>query len=324
MAKFITVLTLLGATLVYNCGLACAQNPAPTVAERLGWPKGAKVVIFHIDDAGMSLQSNRGTVKALSEGWATSCSIMMPCPWVGGFYAWLKEHPDADAGLHLTLTSEWDFYRWGPVAGKQQVPGLADEQGCLWDNVSLVVQHATPDEVEKEIRAQLDRALTMGIKPTHLDSHMGTLFEKPEFLERYIKVGLEKQIPVLLPGGHMQYLGKDTSFPAEAIRATAQIVWEKGLPLVDDIYADTYGWPRAEKTERLVKLLDGMQPGVLEVILHCTEPTEEFAAISPSSETRKGDLEMMLDPRVKQCVEKNGIVRSTWRELKARRDALKK
>ena len=173
-----------------------------TYAERLGFPKGKKVVILHIDDVGMSYDSNLGTIKAMEEGVANSLSIMMPCPWVPGFAKYLKEHPDLDAGLHLTLTAEWDDYRWGPLAGQQAVPGLVDKEGALWSSVREVVTHASADEVEEEIRAQIKRSRDMGIEPTHLDSHMGTLFATPAFLERYIKVGAENGIPVMFPGGH--------------------------------------------------------------------------------------------------------------------------
>src|SRR5215469_18063901 len=102
-----------------------------TYAERLGWPKGARVLIIHVDDAGMSLESNEGAIAALTRGAATSVSVMMPCPWVPGFVRWLRSHPDIDAGLHLTLTSEWADYRWEPLAGAKAVPGLVDSSGCL-------------------------------------------------------------------------------------------------------------------------------------------------------------------------------------------------
>src|SRR5579871_5603473 len=93
--------------------MAGAQLPHDsTYADRLGFPKGARVLIIHVDDAGMSLESNEGAVTALTKGAATSVSVMMPCPWVPGFVSWLHQHPDADAGLHLTLTSEWTGYRW--------------------------------------------------------------------------------------------------------------------------------------------------------------------------------------------------------------------
>src|SRR3954454_5178668 len=172
------------------------QTQDSTYAEKLGYPKGARVVILHVDDAGMSFDSNEGVIQAMTKGVATSCSVMMPCPWVPGFVHYLQQHKQMDAGLHLTLTSEWKDYRWGPLAGKSSVPGLTDAEGDMWPGVEDVVKHASADEVDKEIRAQFDRAIAIGFIPTHLDSHMGTLFASPEFLKRYIAVGLEKHIPV--------------------------------------------------------------------------------------------------------------------------------
>src|SRR5690349_13292311 len=160
------------------------QSQDSTYAEKLGFPKGAKVLILHVDDAGMSYDSNEGAIEALTKGASTSVSVMMPCGWTPGFIHYLKQHPNIDAGLHLTLTSEWKDYRWVPLAGKNAVPGLTDSEGCLWPSVEAVVKHASADEVEKEIRAQLDRARTMGFEPTHLDTHMGTVYDSPEFLER--------------------------------------------------------------------------------------------------------------------------------------------
>ncbi|MCF6285756.1 MAG: ChbG/HpnK family deacetylase, partial [Candidatus Hydrogenedentes bacterium] len=138
-----------------------------TYAERLGWPEGARIVMFHSDDMGMCLEGNQGTAKALEVGLVTSVSTMMPCPWVPGWLKYLKANPKVDNGLHLTLTSEWDDYRWGPVAGKPAVPSLVDEQGALWDNVGLVLKPATADDVETEIRAQIDKALDIGMPVTH-------------------------------------------------------------------------------------------------------------------------------------------------------------
>jgi chitin disaccharide deacetylase len=124
-----------------------------TYAEKLGYPADARVLIMHVDDAGMSWDSNEGTIRAIDEGVANSFSVMMPTPWVPGIVRYIRDNPDADAGLHLTLTSEWDDYRWGPVKGKYLVPGLVDEDGYLWGSVRDVVANASPEEVEKEIRA---------------------------------------------------------------------------------------------------------------------------------------------------------------------------
>jgi hypothetical protein len=120
--------------------------PVPTYAERLGWPRGARVVIFHVDDAGLSPDSNQGTREALENGVATSASIMFTCPWVSPCAEYLRQHPETDTGIHLTLTAEWRSYRWGPVAGKRAVPSLVDPEGCLWPEVPAVMAHATPDE----------------------------------------------------------------------------------------------------------------------------------------------------------------------------------
>ena len=139
--------------------LVAQASPAEerTFAERLGYPAGAKVVIINSDDVGMSFSSTQGSIEGLEAGIVTSVTAMMPCPWVPMFANYLKKNPDVCTGLHLTLCSEWDVYRFMPVAGKTVVPGMTDEMGCLWDNNKLLGQHATADEVETEIRAQIER-----------------------------------------------------------------------------------------------------------------------------------------------------------------------
>jgi len=201
-----TLLTLsLGFVVVSAFAETEISASAETYAERLGWPEGTRALILHVDDAGMSLGSNRGTMRAIEEGVATSLSVMMPTPWVPQIVRWINRSPEHDAGLHLTLTSEWRDYRWPPLSGIDAA-GLIDPEGAMWANVADVLQHASADEVEREIRAQLSRARDMGFEPTHLDSHMGTLFAETSFLERYFKVGIEEGIPVMFPGGHNYFI----------------------------------------------------------------------------------------------------------------------
>jgi len=293
-----------------------------TYAERLGWPKGTKALIIHSDDLGMCYEGIVGTEKAMEHGIVTSCSTMMPCPWVPGWAKYLKAHPNVDNGLHLTLTSEWDDYRWGPVAGKPAVPSLVDKEGCLWDNVALVNQHATADDVEREIRAQIDRAQTMGLTITHLDSHMGTLFSNPEYFKRYVKVGIEKHIPILIIGNH-GYLSH--KYEPEVVKlgklGLAQKVWDAGLPVLDDATGQSYDWKTfPEKKKMVMQVLRNLHPGVTELIVHCTDAGEHFKHISSSGELRKADMKVMMDPDVKALVKKEGIVLTTWRELQQRRD----
>ncbi|MBN1806363.1 MAG: polysaccharide deacetylase family protein [Sedimentisphaerales bacterium] len=313
---FITVLLL--SMIVMRLDFASAQEV--TYAERLGWPSGTKVVIFHVDDVGMSHNSNIGAIRSIENGLATSLSIMMPCPWVPEYAAYLKEHPLTDAGIHLTHTSEWKNYRWGPVSGKSIVPGLVDPAGYLWKNVQDVVTHAAADEVETEIRAQIDKALAMGIKPTHLDSHMGTCFV-PQFIDRYVKVGIEKQIPVLIFGGHMQYISDEVGPLRPLVISIAEKVWNAGLPVIDDLVTNpTQSKDYKQKKAELIKLLRDMKPGVTEIIVHCTVQTEVFSHISGSGPNREAELRLLTDTEIKKFIENEGIILTTWRELKKRRE----
>src|ERR1044071_8283855 len=174
-----------GGALALAAGVAARGQDNRTFAERLGRKSNEVVVILHVDDVGMSHSSNLGAIEATEKGVATSCSVMMPCSWVPEIARYLKAHPDLDSGLHLTLTSEWKLYRWGPLAGKSQVPGLVDQEGCLWHSIEQVVKKAKPEEIEREIRAQIERAETLGMPITHLDSNMGTLFARPDYFERF-------------------------------------------------------------------------------------------------------------------------------------------
>jgi predicted glycoside hydrolase/deacetylase ChbG (UPF0249 family) len=318
--------------------IRCCYAQDTTYAERLGYPKGARVLILHVDDVGMSFDSNAGAIEAMTKGAATSCSVMMPCPWVPAYVHYLKQHPQTDAGLHLTLTSEWEGYRWGPLAGRANVPGLVDEEGDLWKDVADVAKHATPDEVEKEIRAQLARARTMGFEPTHLDTHMGTLFATPAFLERYVKVGIENHIPIMLPGGHDSLIQLETHAPDEQVqqmRTIGKTLWEAGLPVLDDLHNSSYGWTIADAAKsddnqlsqsRTAQYLEGiksLKPGVTMMIMHCTATTEVFQHISGSGPVRKGDLLVMINPAFKKALQDEGIILTTWRELMQKGTALK-
>lgn len=304
-----------------------------TYAEKLGFPKGKKVVIFHVDDAGMSFESNQGTRNAMERGIASSTSVMMPCGWVPQYMTYLKDHPSIDAGVHLVLTSEWNGYRWSPLVGRDKAPGLYDEQGAFWHSVAQVVEHASPSEVEAEVRAQIARFRQFGIQPTHIDSHMGTLFQ-PKFVQQYVKVGIEERIPVLFPGGHATLIGESAKLPdaqRQLIRQLGQQLWNAGLPVLDDLDGTSYGWNlpagvpvtdenlRKHKTDQYIDLLKRCRPGITYIILHATDAGPSFQSISDSGPTRRGDMLAMMDPALKAFVEKEGIIITAWRELSDRR-----
>jgi predicted glycoside hydrolase/deacetylase ChbG (UPF0249 family) len=241
---------------------------------------------------------------------------MMPCPWVPETVRWLKLNTNIDSGLHLTLTSEWQIYRWGPVAGRKAVPGLCDNEGCLWHEVPDVATHASPDEIETEIRAQLERAERIGMPITHMDSHMGTLFARPDYFMRYMKVGVEKQIPILAVGGHMTYVSQNEPDAAKSLRPMIPKIWNAGLPVIDDLHT---GWSGMDTPEKLQAVLNELKPGVTEILFHASVPTEDFPLITGSHARRKADLDALTSPETKAIIQKRGIVLTTWRELMERR-----
>jgi predicted glycoside hydrolase/deacetylase ChbG (UPF0249 family) len=349
--KHMKKLTFLSLAIVF--ALAANAQTTQTYAEKLGYPKGARVIILHVDDAGMSHESNDGVIQATSQGVANSTSVMMPCSWVSELKKYLDKHPTLDAGLHLTLTSEWENYRWGPLAGKTNVPGLVDKQGAMWPDVGAVYFAAKADEVDKEIRAQYDRALAMGFKPTHLDSHMGTLFAKESFMEKYLQLGIEKQVPVMFPGGEDLFfraeakaatiieLKKQGKYTAGMViaepaalgkaKAVGEMLWKNGLPVLDDLHNSSYDWNMpdiAHKTDKqiqkwytdhYIESIGRLSPGLTMVIMHCTNPSPTFKYISDTGLKRKGDLLAMTDPRLKAFLKQKGFILTTWREVMERR-----
>src|SRR5262249_50307648 len=145
---------------------------------------------------GMSHSVNRATATAFENGWITSASVMVPCPWFPEAAAFARAHPAACIGVHLTLNSEWTPFRWGPVSRPERVPSLLDDEGYLPLVEVAVVAKARAAEVEIELRAQVDRARAAGIGITHLDSHMLTLFGSTELFATYVAVSRSYGIPM--------------------------------------------------------------------------------------------------------------------------------
>lgn len=308
---------------------------AQTYAEKLGYPKGSKVLILHVDDAGMSKESNEGVVESIEKGVANSFSIMMPCPWVPEIFSYLKKHPSADAGLHLTMNAEWKDYRWAPLAGAAAVPGLTDPQGAMWSGVVDVVTHAKPKEIALEIEAQLLRSRKAGWEPTHFDSHMGTLFATPAFLEQYISIGMRERIPVMFPGGHSTLVQKTNGglLSVDQAKAIGEKLWQAGLPVIDDLHNTSYGFKYPKEkisdqelqklaADQYIRSFEGLQPGITMVIMHCSVAGEHFEHISSSGTIRRADWLAMQSIDMKKYLEKNKIIVTTWRELMERRKKL--
>ncbi|NND33738.1 MAG: ChbG/HpnK family deacetylase, partial [Saprospiraceae bacterium] len=189
--------------------LLAASNYAQSLSiqERLGYTADTKLLIIHADDIGVSHSENMASIHAMENGLVNSGSIMVPCPWFPEIAAYAAEHAEADFGLHLTITSEWKYLKWGPVSCAENVPGLVNEYNHFYRSRDDVKNNARAEEIEEELRKQIELALKYGIDITHLDSHMFTLYLRPEYLAVYKKLGKEYKLPILLNAEYLTLFG---------------------------------------------------------------------------------------------------------------------
>lgn len=283
------------------------------LAARLGFGPDERILILHADDSGMCHSANAATIQAMTEGVVSSTSVMVPCPWFPEMAAWAREHPEMDVGVHLTLTSEWRHYRWGPVAPREQVPGLVDEEGFLWRRVEDVVAHASPQEIETEVRAQIERALRFGIQPTHIDSHMGTLFARPEYFEIYVRLSREYGIPALLPRPtpqQIEMLG-DAGWIVEQVAALEA----EGFLFLDRLILSVTGETLEERRESFYTTLRNLEPGVSQLIVHLLQDDPEARHVTDCWHVRHLELELCTDPETRRLLDEEGIRLIGYRPL---------
>jgi predicted glycoside hydrolase/deacetylase ChbG (UPF0249 family) len=293
---------------------------AETWGEKLGYDAEARVLILHADDIGMCYEANEAAKRQLSDGVIQSAAMMVPCPWFNEIAAWYKDHPEHCMGLHLALTSEWRSYRWGPVSNARDVPGLIDEEGYLWRGVRGVATHASGAEVETEIRAQVERALSRGIKPSHIDTHMGTLYARPDYTAAYMKVAEEYHIPAMVieMSPHTIQKFRKQGYPMD--EKMLELIKAYKLPKLDDFgsleSAPTYD----EKIDKFYQQVRGLQPGITELIFHPSVETEGLTKTTGSWQQRVWEAAMFHDPKVQQFLESEGVVFTNWKEMMRRFD----
>jgi predicted glycoside hydrolase/deacetylase ChbG (UPF0249 family) len=292
-----------------------------TWAEKLGYPSDKVVLMLHADDIGMCYEANEAAKNYLSKGHIQSAAMMVPCPWFNEIAGWYKEHPEHDMGLHLAMNSEWKWYRWGPVAGRAKVPGMCDAEGYLWRGVLDTATHASAEEIEAEIRAQLERAIARGIRPGHIDTHMGTLYARLDYTKAYLKVAQEYRIPAMVIEMTPPVL---TKFRKQGYPITEQTVQELAgysLPKLDDFHATLDGKSYEDKKEKFFQQVREMSPGINEIIFHPSVLTEGLKHITGSWQQRAWEAQMFSDPQVQAFFEREGIVFTNWKEIMKRFDA---
>lgn len=271
-----------------------------TLAERLGYPANAKLLILHADDIGVAHSQDSATFAALDAGAVSSTSAMVPTPWITEVAAYARTHPDADIGLHLTLTSEWDTYKWGSVAPRDSVPSLYDSAGYLPNDVPPVVAHAKPQEVERELRAQIDRALALGIHPSHVDSHMGALFSTPELIATYVKVARSYHLPYL-------------SVKNDPRSAPSDMMLDAVIVASPDVSRDHW-------MEFYTNAVAQLKPGVSEIIVHLAHDDSEMRAVTVNHEPygaawRQRDFDVVTSAEFRKALQAHHVTLIKWRDI---------
>lgn len=284
----------------FVAALVLASIAPPVTARAAGQAQpaqsrdGGAYLIIRSDDAGMSHAVNMGTKRLLETGMPVSVSVMFPCPWYQEIVEILREYPDVAVGAHLTLNSEWRNYRWGPVIGREAAPSLVDADGYFFPSAEDLYQN-DPDlgEVERELRAQIDRALATGLRIDYLDFHMGTARRHPEFREIVMRLGAEYELG--LSGFH----GEAQHYP--------------------QYWAD----PEV-KVDSLVALAGRLEPGYHVVVTHPGLNTPELAALidmnidnplPDMSAHRQGELDALISDAFAEALARHGVTPITYREL---------
>jgi chitin disaccharide deacetylase len=291
-----------------------AQSASNSLAQQLGYPPDAKLLIIHADDLGVTHSVNAASIKALESGAVNSASIMVPCPWFPEIADYAKSHPDLDFGLHLTLTSERVYYRWGPVAPADKVPSLVDKNGYFHHDWSPETR-IDPREAEIELRAQIDRAYAMGVRPTHLDSHQYRLDStNKELFEVALRLAHQYRLPFFVTRDWF------ADFPyLEKSLGPNDVVIDHTITIEPDAFVAANSAPEkwAAFYNNAIRI---MQPGVTELVIHLAYDNEEMRAATRERDTwgaawRQRDFDYFISPAFRQLLVDQHIQLITWRQI---------
>ena len=278
-----------------------------STAERLGYAADARVLILNADDFGMCHDQNEGVIRGLQEGLFTSSTILVTCPWFEEAAEFARNYPAADLGVHLTLTAEWDRYKWGPVLGRDAVPSLVDERGYLWQTVAQVYEHARLDEAEAELRAQIEKAFAAGIDATHLDSHMGTLQLRADYHEIYARLADEYRLPIRLAS--RRRMG------TEGMGAILDQLDAAGVVTPDHLVF--YGPSSVAETESYwTNLIRTLKPDLTEILCHPALARYELKSCARDALQREADFHYFTSDKTRQLIKDECVEMVGFRELR--------
>jgi predicted glycoside hydrolase/deacetylase ChbG (UPF0249 family) len=268
-----------------------------TLAERLGHAPDAKLLVINCDDLGSTRSANVAVYDALRNGVATSASLMVPCPWSRDAAA---QYRGEDVGVHLTLNAEWETYRWGPIT---RSASLLDGDGGFPRTVEDTWEHADLEEVRRECRAQIERAIVWGFDVSHLDSHMGTLQLRADFFDVYLELAVDFGLPLRMAGARAERV---VGFPFRKLAAEAGVV-----------FPDSFVLCPIGARRRIERVLFDLRPGVTEVYLHPAIDSDELRAATDDWSGRVEDHAFLCsDPSLRALIDRSGAQLIGFRALR--------
>jgi predicted glycoside hydrolase/deacetylase ChbG (UPF0249 family) len=288
----------------------------PTL-KSLGYSDTDRLIIIHTDDIGMCHASIQAYIELMDSGLVFSGATMVPCSWFPRVAEFCRQNADADMGVHLTLTSEWDNYRWSPISTSLLDSGLIDGEGYFYRTSEEAQIHGEPQSVQLELKAQVNRALSAGIQITHVDTHMNAVAH-PNFVNSYIQLALQHKIPFLFPRqdeAGFRKLGID----AETAQLAANLVIsleENGVPLVDEATGLDLDKPN-ERLDQAKQAMSNLKPGITHFIIHPSLDTPELRAITPDWQSRVADYQTFKDDELREHLKNTGVHLIGYNTLKS-------
>jgi chitin disaccharide deacetylase len=291
------------------------MNPNP-VLYKLGYSTKDRLVIIHTDDIGMCHASIQAFTELVEYGLISSGATMVPCSWFPQVASFCRQKLKVDMGVHLTLTSEWDNYRWSPISTRCIDSGMIDDEGYFYRKSEETQSNGDPDAVMSELQTQIERAISAGIEITHLDTHMNTVAH-PKFVNSYIQLAIQNRLPFLFP--RQDEAGfKKLGMGAEIASIAANLVnylEDQGIPLVDHAAGLELDKP-LNRLEQAKQAIGGLPAGITHFIIHPSKDTPELKAITPDWQSRVADYQTFMDDNLQKYIHDTGVQIIGYRTLK--------